>query len=134
MQKIDELLDQALRQIKNGESISQVLSNAPQEYQQELKAMLEVIALISALPLKNVPSPNKRRLYLQAQQPAGNFAGSWFKFGEFLRVWRVAPVALGVFVLTVAASALAASSSLPGDRFFALKKAVESARLSLTTN
>lgn len=131
MQRIDELLDKAIRRIKNGESASAVISDSPEELQDQLRAMLEIVGMVSSLQTIEVPTPNKRRLYLKANSPVS----AWMHFGELLKTWKVAPITLGIFFLTAAATAFGAASALPGDGvLFQLKKTVQTARVNLASD
>ncbi len=122
-----EILDKAIAEIRNGAEISAVVSNYPVEVQSELQAMLEIFALATSLPRKAVPTPAKRRLYLQHQPKA-------FSIASLFESLRLAPIAMGAFLLVLTGTAYAAQSSLPGEKLFVVKKSYESLQVKLATN
>jgi hypothetical protein len=124
---IEQILNNAIQQVRNGENISSVVSAYPAEVQSELRAMLEITTLVSSLPRKSVPTPNHRRLYLQ-HSPATS------KFGDFFKAFKIAPTILAAFLVVSLGTALGAQSSLPGDKLFAVKKSYESLQVKLATN
>ena len=127
--KFENLLDEAIVKIRNGENISSVLSTCPTEFQTELKAALEIVKNASALPKKTVPQPAMRRLFLEHQvEKVSNF----MRFMQSLKTSYA--IAIATFILAFAGTTIAAVHSLPGDKFFALKKAYENTRLFFAFN
>lgn len=124
---IEQVLDNAIKRVRNGEEISSVVSSCPAEMRSELTAMLQIISIVASLPRKEVPAPNQRRLYLQyTPQPSG--------FASFIRNFKLVPTALASFLLVTALTALGAQASLPGDKLFSVKKSYESLQVKLATN
>ncbi len=127
--RIEEILDNAIRRTQdttNPENISVVVSSYPAEVQSELKAMLEIISLARNLPLKSIPVPNQRRLYLQHSPVPSR----WNVFGRY---FKLIPTSVAAFILVTAGTALGAHASLPGDKLFAVKKSYESLQVKLAT-
>ncbi|MDB4940389.1 MAG: hypothetical protein JWO40_814 [Candidatus Doudnabacteria bacterium] len=124
---IEQYLDKAIQQVRNGEEISAVVSNYPAEVRSELTAMLQIIALVSSLPRKEVPAANHRRLYLKHTTQTS-------RVGTFFRTFKMVPTALATLVLIVIATASGAHASLPGDKLFVIKKTYESLQVKLATN
>jgi hypothetical protein len=128
MQRIEKILDQAIKRLRSGENYSSVLSSYPQKFQAELSEMLGVFRMASNLPKKTAPEPMRRKLFLDAEV---NFA--WYK--RFFVVLRYsAPIALLFLVLTLTGTVHAALGSLPGDVLFPVKKAVETTEIKLSVN
>ncbi len=125
MQKIEQILDQALSRMQNGENISAIVSSYPQDVQDQLSAYLSLVRSIKTFPVKQVPTPAKRKLYLQQEVQGSKF----IKFLQTLR--KTYPMAFASLVLAIAGTAYAAMSSLPGQRLYAVKKVFQSTQIQL---
>ncbi len=125
--KFENILDQAIARIKNGEKLSAVLSSYPQEVQSQLAASLEIISLASSLPKMAVPAPIKRKAFLEYQMEK---VSAFVRFMQSLKT--VSAVAVAMLILAITGTVSAAIHSLPGDNLFALKRVIESAQLKLT--
>jgi hypothetical protein len=126
--KIEEILDQAIRRVNNGENISTVLSDYPESIQENLYDLLAITKLASELPKKNFPTPIKRRIYLDVPKQNLNL----FRFLYLAR--SIYPIAFVLLITTLTGTVSAAMQSLPGDKLFAVKKALQTAEISLATN
>ncbi len=125
--QIEQYLDHAISRIKSGENISLVISDYPQNVQEELASMLSLVLKVSTLPKKQVPQPTKRKLYLEHQQNR-SFAA------QFLTSFRMLSAVLASIVILISGTSFAAANSLPGETLFSLKKSFQQLRLTLTTN
>lgn len=126
MPRIEDIFDQAVKRVKNGEEISAVLLSSPKELREQLSANLNLVKLGLSLPKVPVPVPNRRMLFLQAA-PQSKAS----RFSEFFNVYALA---LTAFVLILGGTSLAAAYSLPGERLFSLKRSFEATRLKLARN
>lgn len=129
--KIEDALDLAIQDLKNGESLSVVLSAYPENIREELARLLAVAKATQALPIRYVPAPLKRKLFLQVQKKPTVA----YRIIEYFTTFKtVFPTAIVVLILVLTGTVQAAKSSLPGDNLFAVRKAMEKAQLGLTRN
>lgn len=139
----DEALEFCLDLIRGGEeTIDSVAARYP-EFEDELRAQLEVAAWLSATsealePRPGFVSASRRRLVSriqQEQQPGATAALSLSeRLQQFLSVQKVAPVAF-VFVLMLAlfvsgTVVSASQKSLPGDDLYSVKRTLEQIALA----
>lgn len=125
--QIEQYLDHAIARIRNGENISLVVSDYPQNIQEELASMLALVSQVSTLPKKHVPTPTKRRFYLEHQQNR-SFAT------QFFSSFRMLSAVLASIVILISGTSFAAANSLPGETLFSLKKSFQQFRLTITSN
>jgi hypothetical protein len=126
----DEIFNTALEQLAAGKGprqIAQQLAGNSPELQQELESLLAISALGMQIPKLEVPAPHKRHLYAETLNRG-------FRFAELLPFVRLAIVPLGLALVFFGghAGVSATQDSLPGDLLYSVKRASESARLSLT--
>ncbi len=128
MKSKEDIFDQALRELKNGDSVKEILSRYPQ-YSAELSPLLLLSETLFSLPKKSVPRPSMRRKFVLA--PAKSWA-----FSSWLHITRFASVSMAaVLLLTgLAGTTYAALKSLPGEALFPLKKTAEKIQLQFTTD
>lgn len=119
-------LDQAIKRIRSGEEISDVVSDYP-EIKNELFSALALVQSLATLPRKSAPLPAKRKLFLQHSVENISLL---MRFIQSLKTGSA--VALALVILALTGTVSAAIKSLPGDRLFALKKTFESAQLQLS--
>ncbi|MHB8870953.1 MAG: DUF5667 domain-containing protein [Candidatus Doudnabacteria bacterium] len=124
---IEQYLDHAISRIQNGENISLVVSDYPQNVQEDLASMLAMVKTVSSLPLKAVPTPTKRKLYLEHQQNRSFVP-------QFLNSFKMLSTVLASIVILISGTSFAAANSIPGETLFTLKKNFQQFRLTLTTN
>jgi uncharacterized protein DUF5667 len=123
-QKIEDILDQAITQLRRGKTPAEVLLTFP-EHSDELKPLLETAALGYAVPRNIVPTPLRRRAFAQTAYK------SWW-------VRSMGLVKVGVPALTLIAMVIggqtfvkAVDNSLPRGPLYAVKRASEQLRLKL---
>lgn len=127
MNRFDEILNQAITELQQGRTLSEVLNIFP-EHKKDLEEPLAAISPLIALPKKAVPEPARQRKYLLAPQPK-----IWL---AWLHVSRFAAISAGIMLLfsTLTAGAYATFSSMPGSPLFGLKKSAEQLQLTLAGN
>ena len=141
--EFDEALQSCLDLIRGGqETIDSVVARYP-EFEDELRAQLEVTVWLSTAgavlePRPGFVSASRRRLISriqQEQQPAAAIPLTWGeRLQQFLSVQKVAPVAF-VFVLMLAlfvsgTVVSASQKSLPGDDLYSVKRTLEQIALA----
>lgn len=124
MENKEHIFNIALEKLRAGETLEQVLSQFPQ-YSQELKPLLEITLSLFTLPKNEIPAPAMRRKY--SLQPAPRLWLSWLGASR----WATVSVGLVLIFTAIAGTSYAAITSLPGNKFFALKKSIENIQLSL---
>ena len=127
-QKIEIIFDEAITRIQSGENIYSVISSFPDEHRDTLFDMLGIARQAVHIPLKEVPTPIKRRIYLDI--PKQNL--HLFKFLSFIKT--AYPVSVLVLLATLTGTVCASMNCLPGDRLFTIKKALQGAEVMLVQN
>ena len=124
----DEIFDQAIKRLQNGESAFNVAESYP-EFAAELRELLPIVAQVRAIPKLEAPTPHKKYKFAEAKKFS-------YRFVEYLSAFRMAivPISLLVALLGGGMVVRATEDSLPGDTFYTLKRASEQARLSMTFN
>lgn len=124
MDKIENILEQALQEIRQGKTLREIL-DARKDSSLELEALLTTVSPLFNLPGKQIPEPARQRKYVLAPRPT-----VWL---AWLHLTRFAGVSVGVILLisAVTTTAFATFSSLPGSALFSLKKGTEQLQLTL---
>ncbi len=128
MQRFEDILNTAIDRIKQGEEISAVVSSYPSELQTELSSILSLVLGISELPTKAVPTPSKRKLFLE-HQPVKISA-----FRMLITNFNFSPLIVASVVVVMTGLAYGSSFAKANDPLFVIRKAYENTRLALTTN
>ena len=130
--EFENILDECLEMVFDGESIETCLENFP-EHSAELKPLLEtVMDARGATDIKPRAEFKRQAFYdfqaavrdLPSQQTLGFFS--------FQQWWVTAAAVVAVIVLGGGGTAMAANSSLPDSFLYPVKLATESARIALT--
>ena len=127
MYKFEEILDQAISRVKNGEEISAILLSCPAALRDRLSANLNLVKISLGLPKKTAPEPIKRRLFLRVQ-PESSLV---FRFSQFFNLYAVA---LTTLILIIGGFGYAGAQSIPGDKLFSLKRTFENLQIKLASS
>ncbi len=126
-QELEQILDEAILALKQGQSIESLINRYP-EFKTELLEFFPIVSSLQTIQKEQVPTPIKKYKYLEA-------GWSWIKTLEFISIYKfsLAP-AVFIFVLLGTTSFLYAASqnSLPGERLYPIRTAGEQTRLTLT--
>jgi hypothetical protein len=136
----EEILNECVDRVLEGESIEQVLSAYP-EHADELRPLLKTVA--SAGVVSDVkPRPEFKSIAraefqsaardLEDKKQSSGFFSRWYhswKFG-----WSVASVSLLIVVMGLTGAVLVASDSMPDESLYSVKLATEKAHLAITTS
>ncbi len=128
MPKIEEILELALSELRNGTSIDALISRWP-EHKDELKEYLSIAKNLSSIPKKNVPKPAMQRKYLSVPIKQ-HFWFAWLHFTRF----TAASMAALLLIAGFATTAYGAMKSLPGQTLFPVKKTAEKIQLHFASN
>jgi hypothetical protein len=125
--------DEALKELRKGNSLESVLNLFPED-RDELKPLLEMSQMFTALKKKEIPRPRKQYRFINHEFTHQEVAPVIIRgFGYFARL-AAFPLSL-IIVLTASAGTIHfAKTSLPGQTFFAVKKATEQIPLALTSD
>jgi hypothetical protein len=124
-----KFLDQALKELKNGANIEDVILNLPAKVRPEIAELLRVAEDIKALPLQAIPVPAHRRLFLQ------HTVEKISRFTLFIQTMRTGyAISAAMVILLIAGTATATDRSLPGNPLFGLKKAFEVAQIKIVAH
>ncbi len=125
----ENILEQALRQLANGESLDNVVNQfaTTSEQKTELTSTLQIAQLLSSVPKANVPSPTKQYRYTQK-------VSAFKQFAQIFASHKLAIFASAFVMIFAGGFSLlhAAENSLPGDKLYGVKLIGEEARLNLT--
>ena len=125
MKKPEDILDQALLELKKGTPKAEIVSKWP-KYKDELTEYLSIAETFSSIAKNPVPRPALQRKYLRLAHKAG----FWNIFMNLSNLVAVSAVAL----LMIAGTAYGAMQSLPGQPLFSLKKTTEQIELHFASN
>ncbi len=128
MEKIEDILDQALLDLKNGLSTEEIFSKWP-KHELELKQLLSVAEQFNSLPKNNIPAPVMQRKYLQV--PIKTHA--WFAWVHMSR-WVNVSIGAVLLIAGFATTAYGAARSLPGQTLFPIRKTAEKIQLHFAKN
>ncbi len=128
MEKLEDILDKALLELKQGTPKEVIVSKWP-EHSRQLAAFLAISEQLTALPKNNIPSPVMQRKYLH--MPIKNQA--WFAWVHMSRFVSVSMASL-LLIAGFAATAYGAAKSLPGQILFPLRKTAEQLQLDFASN
>lgn len=122
----DQIFAEALDRLYKGESVETIAASY-QDYQQELAGLLSVSQIGMGLPRITPPAPYKAYRFADHVVATKGFA-EWFKY------FRVAIIPIALVVVLIGGRTIvdATEGSLPGEKLYSLKRATETARLSLT--
>jgi len=124
-----KFLDQALRELKNGANIEDVILSLPAKVRPEIAESLRIAESIKALPLQSIPAPEHRRLFLQ------HTVEKVSRFTLFIQTMQTGyAISAAIVILLVAGTATATERSLPGSPLFGLKKAFEVAQIKIVAH
>ncbi len=125
-QEFDQILDQAIMQIAQGESVEVVASKYPDHYQ-ELLELLPIVSNLNSISIATAPMPMRRHKFAEPQT-------SWLQLGNFLTNYKfvIAPLILIVIALGGFSLNKATNNSLPGQVLYYIKSAKEQAQVTLT--
>lgn len=127
---IENILDEAAKRVRNGENISAVVSSYPEDDREQLSAMLQIVETLSTIPIKNIPVPSRRRLFLQTPK---QIAVTERMLGLFNSYKSAFPITIAVLLFAITGTAYASMDSLPGSPLFAVRKAVETTQIKLAS-
>lgn len=122
----EDIFDTALTRLRSGENLNAIVKDYP-DHATELISLLSVAESGLNIPKLVPPTPFKRRLYEEKASTA-----TWFAEKLWFSRMAIIPIALVVTFLGGRAVVSATETSLPGDTFYTLKRATESARLTFT--
>lgn len=125
---IEDIFNQTLDRIKHGEDFSVVIASHPVEIQAQLTPLFSVTSALSKLPTKTAPAPLKRKMFLEHKQ------AKLSRVGMMLTNFNFAPFTVIAIVLLVSGAAYGSTQAHPGEPLFAVRKAYEAVRLTLTTD
>ncbi len=119
----DDILDQALARLNQGESIESIAQHFQSE---ELVEMLKLAQTLNSIPVSKAPSPTMRHAYAQK-------VGVWQKLVNTFQTYKLATIPLALAMLLVGGygTIQASEDSLPGDRLYGVKISKEQLRLKL---
>lgn len=127
-------LIECLSALENNEPVEQILARYPEDVQR-LRPILQVAAALPGLVIEPRPEPqenSRRKLLAAAEMLASSEHRGARRSGRGFAILEVLGAA--IMVLSVSAMLLAISgSALPGTPLYGVKRAVEGARLVLTT-
>lgn len=138
MERIEDILDLCLEELKNGKTVQEVLAKHP-SHAEELKPLLSTAAKIQSMPK---PQPSTNAVYnalVEAGKylPAEKVSKTRLSFDWFLNPRFVFARAIAIILIlsllswsTVTASA----SALPGDFLYPVKVITEKVKIILTVN
>lgn len=126
----ENILDEAAKQIRNGENISAVVSEYPEDVREQLSAMLQIVETLSTIPIKNIPVPSRRRLFLQTPKQIAVTERMLNLFNSYRSAF---PITIAVLLFAVTGTAYASMDSLPGSPLFAVRKAIETTQIKLAS-
>lgn len=120
----DDILDQALARLDQGESIESIAQHFQSE---ELVGMLKLAQTLNTIPVNKAPTPTLRYSYAQK-------VGAWQKLIHTVQSYKLATISLALAMLLIGGygTIQASENSLPGDRLYGVKIAAEQLRLKLT--
>ncbi len=124
---IDHIFNQACRQLREGKSLPEILSQWPGR-QRELESLLAIAAALGSLPKHSVPEPAMQRKYILA--PSRRLWVNWLHLSR----WSALSMSLLLFAAILGGTGYAAEQSVPGDALFSLKKAAEHLQLQMASN
>ncbi|HMR55371.1 MAG TPA: DUF5667 domain-containing protein [Candidatus Doudnabacteria bacterium] len=120
----DDILDQALARLDQGESIESIAQHFQSE---ELVEILKLAQTLNSIPISKAPVPTMRYSYAQK-------VGMWQKLVNAFQTYKLAtiPLAFAMLVIGGYGTIQASEDSLPGDRLYGVKISTEQLRLKLT--
>lgn len=125
---IEDIFNQTIDRVKRGEDFSVAISEYPAEVQAQLTPLFSVTSALSKLPTKIAPAPLKRKMFLEHRQ------AKLSRVGTMLSNFNFAPFTVIAIVLLVSGAAYGSTQAHPGEPLFAVRKAYEAVRLTLTTD
>jgi hypothetical protein len=127
MDSKEYIFDQALKELKNTTSFSDVSLNLAQN-KEELLPLLKISSMLNSLPKTTPPTPAMRRLYIS--KPIKTFAFAWLHVSRFM-----AMSVSGILLFSAFAGlSFGAYNSMPGQTLFSLKHASEQIQLKLAVS
>ncbi len=121
----DQIFEQALIQLAQGQSIDAISANFP-EYS-DLADELRVVAELKSIPISMPPAPAMRYKFAQKQSFWEKFS---FSFGMYK--FAAVPLAMALVIGSGYSVIHASENSLPGEKLYGVKLATEKARLQFT--
>ena len=122
----DEVFAEALARLAQGQSPKAIAADFA-DYQHELEGLLFIAQTGMQIPKLDPPTPYKSYRFADTVATSSLFS-EWFAY------FRVAAIPIALVIVLVGGGKLADATkgSLPGDNLYSLKRATESARLTLT--
>lgn len=121
-QTLEEIFDQALKQLKHGSSTKDFLSKWPDQ-EKNMRQLLEISQSLTSLPKNPLPQPMMQRKY--ATVPVKWLGLAWMRN---LRI-NAFSTSFILIIFAITAAGYAAQNSVAGETLFGVKKTAEQLQL-----